>query len=326
LEISAGKAGCVNKITLPAGSVDALQDAVNAVCDGGNITLASGTHTEHDGVVISKKVTIKGEHEAILVLHTEPMDDPTYAEPVDVGLHFLNGKASLLQNVDIQSAVDPGGTAVLLEKSSGTSVLDCHFTNFQYTIVVHKSDHTTIKGNVIVSSEAWLDGLIPESDGFINLNGNNTKVSFNEVYNSTFGIFFSDKQGTCDHNYVHHTAYGITLCKWPLGTFVLPSGEATGGEVSCSYYTFSNNVCRNNYLVGYLVIDGANNNHLINNEGGDNGNFDIFMMGLNDDFGIVTPACFDNKLNAGSFNLYIKDCGTNNTIIGGTLSSDPCVY
>ena len=70
--------------------------------------------------------------------------------------------------------------------------------------------------------------------------------------------------------------------------------------------------------VGYLVIDGANNNTLINNQGGNNARVDMELTADTYRFGFLTPKSFDNFVDARSHqDLTIKDCGDNNRVVGG---------
>ena len=74
----------------------------------------------------------------------------------------------------------------------------------------------------------------------------------------------------------------------------------------------------NNFNVGYLVIDGANNNLLLNNDASGNVSYDIELTGDSERFSFFTPFSFENKVVAGKFqSISIKDCGVDNTVKGG---------
>ena len=68
----------------------------------------------------------------------------------------------------------------------------------------------------------------------------------------------------------------------------------------------------------YLVIDGANNNLLENNDGGNNAAYDYELTGDTYRFGFLTPFAYDNTLYAKPGQT-VKNCGVNNTVIGGVL-------
>ena len=325
-DILAAKAGCPNKITLSAGSVDALQDAVDAICDGGTITLATGMHTENDGVVISKKVTIKGEEGAVLKIQSDPYNY-TLPAPMDVAIHFKNAGKSKLENLTIVPVSAPAGCLLLLENSPQMKVSNCNMTDFEYGILLQHCDDSWLTNNTIVCSDAWLTGGLVEAMGIININGSGVNMQFNDVSQGFFGIWPCGENGLYQNNYTHDNFIGMILCNVPMGGFKIPSGEYIGSEVPSTNWQVKNNVSQNNGDAGYLVIDGANNNHLVNNEGGNNGTYDIDLVGESYRFGFLTPTSHENLVNAGSFNVVIKDCGVDNTIIGGTLvdnSVDPC--
>lgn len=320
------RANCEQTITIPAGSVDALAAALDNICAGGTIWLAAGLHTENAGVVIGKKVTIKGQNGAILKIQATPLVD--FSTAIDVGLHFKYATNSRLENIEIQPMATIGGTAILLENSGGTTINKCHINNFQWSILVEKSPGVKITNNVVVASTAWQTGTIPEADGIVVINGHGTHIKGNEVSGALFGIWPCDKEGICQNNYTHHNYIGIILCKVPANSFVLPSGQVTGANFPCTHWTVTNNNSEQNFTAGYIVIDGANNNNLTNNNGSGNGTYDIELVGDSYRFGFLTPYSHDNVVHAGSYqNITIKDCGQNNTIYGGievNTVTDPC--
>ncbi len=310
------RANCEQSITIPANSVDALAAALDNICTGGTIWLAPGLHTENAGVVIGKKVNIKGQEGAVLRIQAAPTTD--FNVPLDVALHFKFATNSRLENIDIEPTSAIGGTAILLEKSGGTWVNNCHLNGFQFSILVEKSGGVKLTNNVVVASSGWLTGDVPEADGIIIINGHGAFLKDNEVSGALFGIFACDNDGTSQGNYTHHNYIGTILCKVPVNTFRLPSGEATGANFPCTHWTFTNNTSSDNFNVGYLVIDGANKNKLINNDASGNGTYDIELTGDSYRFGFLTPLSHDNAVHAGSFQgISIKDCGVDNTVHGG---------
>jgi len=114
----------------------------------------------------------------------------------------------------------------------------------------------------------------------------------------------------------------------PLNAFPLPGGELAGSDASAIQWRVIGNNASGNFDAGYLVIDGANNNRLADNDALSNGTYDIELAGDSFRFGFLTPKSFENSVIAGAFpNLKIKNCGENNTVVGGNLvdnSQDPC--
>jgi parallel beta helix pectate lyase-like protein len=320
------RVNCQHSITIPAGSVDVLAEAIDNVCTGGTIWFASGVHTEHDGVVINKRVNLRGKNGAVLKIQSDILLD--FAVPVDVALYFKYATKSTLQNMTIEPVGDIAGLAVLLEKSNGAAVKNCHFNNFQYSVIVQKSTGTKITKNVIVCTDAWLSGAIPESYGIININGEGPEISGNEVSQGLFGIWGCDREGKMEKNYTHHNFVGIIACKVPAGGFTMPNGESAGAKYSATHWVIKNNRSENNFNAGILVIDGANKNHLINNKSLNNGTYGIDLVGDSYRFGFLTPTCYKNAVWAGQYqNVTIKDCGVANLIYGGVqinTEEDPC--
>ena len=67
-----------------------------------------------------------------------------------------------------------------------------------------------------------------------------------------------------------------------------------------------------------LPSDTRVNNVLTNNQGGDNGLYDIELTADTSHFGFLAPAAFDNVVNAGRYkDITIKDCGNGNQVHGG---------
>ena len=314
---------------IPAGSVDALADAIANTCDNGVIYLKAGLHTENAALTISKSVKIIGEAGAVLELHSDlaPADTTTGAVTPVPGLHILNAPGFLIQDLEIKSIASDGGNALLIENSHYSGVMRCKFTGFQFSVLVQKSNNMTIMFNTIVTSGAWLTGAVANAFGITIINGKSAYVSDNDVSNSLFGIWACDEWGTAERNFTHGNYIGLILCNVPP-SFQLPSGDIVGSETPATGWKARNNKSTGNFNIGYLVIDGANNNLLENNEASGNAAYDMELTTDTYRFGFLTPAAYNNTVNVGAYpNITIKNCGPNNTINGGVwvnTSSDPC--
>jgi hypothetical protein len=109
----------------------------------------------------------------------------------------------------------------------------------------------------------------------------------------------------------------MILCDVPEGSFLLPGGAIIGSDVSGNHWLAAGNTATGNIYAGYMVIDGANNNLLINNAASGNGVYDMELLGATCLFGFPTPTSFNNKVVVGSHrNITINDFGSNNRIIG----------
>ncbi len=279
------RANCSRQIVIPAGSVDALAQAIEDVCPGGTILLAAGLHTENAGVLIDKKITLKGVEGAVLKVNTL-WSGPPFPITLDVALWVKNAAGTRIENIEIQpTGSAAGGTAVLLHNSKNAVVKNCEMLHHQYGIIVQGSDNVQLTGNFIdTAPEVWqVEGM--DAHGIIIVNGKGAKLSGNEVINSFFGIWLCDKNGHYHNNNTHHNYIGMILCKVPAGAILLEDGTAVDAQFSATNWQVVGNVSTDNFDVGYLVIDGANGNHLVNNEGGNNGTYDIELVGDSYRFG-----------------------------------------
>ena len=327
-EVSNRAASC-NWVEIPAGSINALAQALNNVCAGGVIYLKTGVHTENNAITISKSVKIIGEAGAVLKVKSSltASDPVTGAWAMNPALHILNAPRTAILDLDIQSFPVDGSTAILLENSMESAVIRCKIGKFQSAILVEKSDRVAIMRNTVVSTTAWQNGVFSSGESIVVINGKSAYISDNEVSDAVFGIWPCDKWGTVERNYTHGCFLGIILCKVPPGAYILPSGRGAGAEfASTSVKTLNNKSTDNQW--GILVIDGANNSLLVNNELARNAAYDIELTTDTYRFGFLTPMSFDNIVNAGSFQtVRIKDCGRNNQVTGGVrvnTVTDPC--
>lgn len=320
-------------IIIPAGSTNALAQAVAEICDEGIIYLAAGEHTQTETLTISKSIKLIGEDGAILKVSGSPKllelpDGSGSSVIVEGGIHFLNAPQSLVQNIEFQTIETDGNTAILMEQSSGSAIMRCKMTGFQFGILIEKSDRMTMMYNEIITTSLWQSGEVTDAHAITIINGKSAYVANNELSNSVFGIWACDEWGTLENNNAHDNFVGYILCNVPSTQFALPDGTITGSIQPASGYKVRNNVATNSFAEGYLVIDGANQNLLENNAATNSGTYDIELTTLTLRFGFPTPEAYDNTVIVGNHpNLRIKDCGTNNTVIGGILvdtSIDGC--
>lgn len=322
------RSGC-DWTVVPAGSVDALAAAIASTCDHGIVYLLSGMHTENQPITITKPVKIIGASGAVLKIAsavsnpTEPTD-PLSANPA---LHFLNAPGSLVQDLEILPIGNAGGTSILMENSHGSGIMRNKFNDFQFSIVIEKSDRMTIMFNNIKATELWQTGDLPAAHGIVVINGTSAYLSDNEVSGGLFGIWACDRWGTLERNYTYGNYIGVILCNVPT-EIELPSGEITGSLVPATGWKVRNCNSTDNFDIGYIVIDGANNNLLENNNASNNGSYDMELTTDTYRFGFLTPAAYKNTVIAGAYpNITIKDCGNGNTVVGGVqvdTGSDPC--
>lgn len=304
-------------VSVPAGSVDALADAIASAGPGGIVVLKSGMHTESGTVEISQRVTLVGLPGAILQVATDAAPPAPFLEPA---LYVHNAAHVAIWGIDIRPATAPGGTGILLENAPNALISGNTISDHQFGIVVEQADRSVLFHNTI--SLATSAG----GHGITVVNGDYAIVAGNNVSGATFGIWACDRKGVLLGNNTHHNLIGIILCKVPAAAFPLPSGAVAGSDESAMQWFAKGNTSTNNQW-GYLVIDGANHCTLVGNGASDNGAYDMEFSGDSMRFGFPTPASFDCTAIIDDPNMVVKDCGMNNTVIGGNpvdVSVDPC--
>lgn len=321
-ELAAG----LQPVSVPAGSVDALAAALADAGPGGVVILRSGLHTESDGVVLSHPVTLLGEPGAVLRIATD-LDPSDYVQ--DAALHVHETHDVTIWGLEILPIDTIGSLAVYVERSDRVTVGFNRISDHATGVLLHHADRPVIWGNRIEATGAFFEGTVAEADCIIVMNATGAQVLGNDASNGLFGVFASGSHGTLAGNRLHGNVIGVIFCKVPDGGFQLPGGEVAGSEISATRWGATLNDCFDNLDAGYLVIDGASRNVLAANAASNNGTYDIELVGESTRFGFCTPTSFDNVVRStGPFrNLVIKDCGEDNTVIGGDqvdIGSDPC--
>lgn len=304
--------GSRKTVTLPAGSVDGLADAIEEAGEGGKVIVASGTHYESARVVISEEdIKIQGQPGAVIE------SDVTGFMPV---LHIKNTEDVKVQGIELVSTGTPGtGTVgILIEESEEVTLKNNTILGFDFSILNEEGEEAKITDNTIAGT------------GFghciTNINGEDVKIQGNVLSGGVFGAWLCDEDGTYKYNTSYSNLIGVILCKVPAGEFPLPDGGTTGSDKAGEDWDVKNNNSYNNILEGYLVIDGANNNYLKNNFSSGNGTYDFELTADTYRFGFLTPASFENEVKVFN-NLTVKDCGNDNEVTGGIqvdINLDPC--
>jgi Periplasmic copper-binding protein (NosD) len=311
-------------VVVPAGSVDALAQALQDAGEGGIVYLRSGLHTETAGVVISKKVILIGENGAVLKVKSvaSVMNLANGVSQINPAIHVLNAPQTGIQNIEIQPMDTDGSTAILYENSPLSAAMYCTFKSFIFSVLVEKSNQMTIMGNKITASTLWQANPGPNI-GILVSNGKSAWIANNEVQSANAGIFMSDQYGSTVNNNTHNNYWGIVLCHIAPNSLKMPDGHLTGAQSSANNWKVRGNKADNNINIGYVVIDGSNDNTLDGNTGTGNGAYDIELVGQTSRIGFPMPPCFNNRVTAAA-GQSVKDCGNNNTVSGGNRSTDGC--
>jgi hypothetical protein len=303
--------------TIPAGSTNALAQAISEADPGGILYLKAGTHTETARVTVNKPLKIIGEDGAVLRIAS-----PDTSANLNPAVYVLNAPGTAIQNVELVPLGDGAVTAIAFENSPLSAVLKSKISGFPYGVLVEKSGQVALIGNVI--KDAQYNAI------FVN-RGKSLYIADNEISHAgDIGVWAGDRWGTFERNHIHHNPTGVLLCNFNVifGSVLPSSPDPIGAEVTCTGWKLRDNKFTDNELVGLSVRDGPNLNLIeSSNEFSGNGTYDINIPADEDFPGILfIPTAKNNTIYA-TPGVLIKDCGINNTIIGGTLvdtTVDPC--
>lgn len=296
-------------VRVPAGSHNALQNAVDEVRRGGTVLLEAGEHLEDNTVQITKRIRIQGEDGAILRFGTEPDLDDTPPLVLDPGLFIQGANGVIIENIKFRNLGSLAGTAILSYNANFTRIRKNSIEGHLLGIVQEYANFSRIHDNTLISGGEWC---------MLNVNGKNSRI----YGNNTGPIFMGDTRGLIfNNNFDNGNVVGILLCTPRLAPayIQLPDGTLGSAERSANHWLVVNNQAQD-HLWAYLVIDGANNNTLVNNRATGSILADIEMAGDSERFGFFTPTSFNNLvISTDSPETTIKVCGENNRAIGGTL-------
>ncbi len=305
--------------TIPAGSTDALQVAIDNANPGGIIYLKAGIHRESDRVTVNKPVKIIGEAGAVLMITSS--DSVSTLNPA---IYVLNAPGTAIQNLIIQPINDVFATAVIFENSPRSALLSSSIEDFGISVWIERSDQFALIGNKLSGASFW--SVMVD-------NGSSAYLADNEIFGNGLGMWLCDRWGTLERNHFHDNRNGLLLCKYNVifEQTTPNSSDPVGADYTCTAWKVRNNQFNNHENAGMFIRDGSTLNLItIDNTFYDNTNYDIVIppdeFAGNDPNGLFIPAALKNTIYA-TDNVIIKDCGIDNIINGGTLadtSIDPC--
>ena len=311
-----------NEIHLAAGSTNKLAAAIAAASSGDVIVLDQGDHFESGTITIDKSINIIGYNANYISSGIKSVPDHNFKSAIHI---TTKGSISSIRGITFKSTETHPGLCIYIDHTIDISVVYNTFENWQYGIVSNASDYGTFVSNTIHCDPSWTAGIISDADGIIFADGHHNQVFKNEVTGGFFAIWTGGSQGICFANNTHHGFLGLILCKVPPGSFQVDGASINTAGSSISWLC-TRNVSTDNFLTGYLVIDGSYNNLLQQNKSKNNTNYDYYLVGDSHIFGFFTPKAYNNTVIATSSQI-IKDCAENSTIIGGVrvnTSTDPC--
>jgi hypothetical protein len=236
---------------------------------------------------------------------------------VEPALHIKGTHDVVIEGISLEPSSTPlaGGTAIVVEDAPDVVVQDNVITDFQFGVIIHEGDEAEVRNNDIFLP-ADVGGR-----GVSSVNGHGVEILDNRVSGGVMGVFCGGLHGRCSGNLVGGATLGFILCKVREGVFDI-AGNTAGTEFAASGWYVANNVASQNQW-GYLVIDGATENTLVNNIGSDNARYDLELAGDSERFGFFTPPSSENVVIQDAGNpLIIKDCGQNNMVSGEVILVD----
>ncbi|MCP4450689.1 MAG: hypothetical protein GY809_04455 [Planctomycetes bacterium] len=307
-------------VTVPAGSVDALAAAIAQAGPGGEVTLEAGVHTISGTVMVDIPVSIVGEDGAILKSGDSTNDELVW--PVKPALHIKGADGARVQNVTIQALADPNAasanTGILIENASNVQIVDNQITGLRHGVLVEHGNSALIKGNAMQTTGHCT----------VVINGIDVSIEGNWFLGSltATGVWVGSERGDISGNSFQGCGIGLLLCT-PRGFLI--SGETHSTDSSATgWMIYQNDAVGGAW--GYVAMDGANNNILMNNSASLNTSYDIELASESTRFGFVSPTSSDNIVIQGLKykGLKVKVCGVNNQAQGHVTLvdtiADPC--
>jgi parallel beta-helix repeat protein len=292
-------AASCKKVAHVPGNYATIQEAVDAVCDGGKVMVAEGVYNEmvnvtRPGIEIKANgiVTLNGQfllspdadHVTIQQFNIIPPATGSTTDQTGIFMVGVTGGNMKLNNIT------GGYTAIGVRNSSEVSISHNTISGSEWGIVL--ATNTGLPGDALCSK---------------NLVAHNTVTAI--TASSPIHL-----QGNSDYNLVHDNT--VTLKNNLNPAFAINAGimiiTAPAG-FTCDYNTVRNNVVTDNISPGIWLTDGASNNMI----GPDN------IFSSNTFWGVYfAPGTLDNHLfnNTALNNLAcdITNLGTGNTAVNNT--------
>lgn len=316
-------------VTVPAGSVDALQAAIDQAGPWGRVVVKAGMHVENSTVTITHPVRLIGEKGAVIESGIAGVDFAGGFPFVYPAAIFVNGADFVqIRNLELTTASAGGvvGIGIAVLNADRVYLRDNTTTDFASGAWSQNADDLLMIGNKF-------DGLLDKginSTGFYHHSGDSPKLLRNESRDFETCFFVCDKDGLMIRNKTQGGAFGYILCKFPLGFFAMPDGTLAGADFTAEDWLLVGNEADGHSDASYQITDGAIDNLLVSNQSTNAALYDFNFEGDIQSTALgLRPAAVDNTYISGRYrNQVIKDCAINTTLIGNfTLidnNVDPC--
>lgn len=319
-------------VYLPAGSVDGLQAAIQQAGPWGKVILKSGLHIENTRIHITHPVRIIGQNGAILQSNAVPVGFPSsFPFGLNPAIFIENANFVRIQNLKIvpDPSLGYGEVAIAAFKADYLYIRNNDIQDFGGAVQTEKSNYLIVRDNHIEGVASDAPPLFSTTTIF-HYSGRFPTFFRNDVNDFNTGFFVCDRNGILLRNTANNGVFGYILCRWPIGFIKFPNDSIVGAALSSKQWLVVGNQTDTNNESGYLITDGATQNILVNNRSLNAGAYDFDFRGdaIDPDLGLL-PRSSDNLFIEGRpKNVSVKDCGDNNTIIGGNLvdpTVDPCL-
>jgi nitrous oxidase accessory protein NosD len=316
--------GAKRVINVPAGTRNALADAIATANRNDVIRLGAGDHAQDGTLTISKPINIIGAPGArLLVSGVGPF--PTVAPSVRAAIHVLNTEFVRIRNLEIIPVGGEGGTAVLVQNAPYTFISRVTAEDWQVGVVAEQSPKLYVERSTFTGSSQWQTDPNFSVFGVVVINGERATIHNNTIKNAVFGVWACDKRGRLSYNRFSGNFNGIELCKVPVG-IPLPDGQVVGSEFAATSWLVYHNESNGNFGNGLEIIDGANRCLLVNNVATGNGALDYEFAGPTERYGFSAPTSANNRAFLKPDSRW-KDCGVGNRVFRGTeisVADSPC--
>lgn len=302
-----------NRLTIPAGSHNALAAAIAAIDRNGVIRLAEGDHHQDGTLTISKPVNIIGDPGArLLISGTTPLG---VGPQLEGGIHVYKTEFVRIRNLELVPVGGEGATAILVQNAPHTFVSRVTAKDWQNGVVAEKSPKLYVERSEFIGSSQWQTNPNFPVFGIVVVNGERATIFNNTIRNTVFGVWACDKFGRLGYNKLSGNFNGIELCKVPV-SFPLPNGDVVGSDFPATRWLTYHNESNNNFNNGFEIIDGANNCLLVNNIATGNGALDFEFAGPTERYGFAAPTSSRNRAFLAKESRW-ADCGDGNRVRSG---------
>ncbi len=136
-------------VVVPAGSNDALADAIAAAGPNGTVILESGDHYESGTVHIPYRLTLKGQPGAVLSVDIAAPNFVDLPNVLDPAIHLQDANNARIEGLELRPAGEGGSTGILVENSRRIRIANNALYGFQQGIFLLRTNFAMLSSNYI---------------------------------------------------------------------------------------------------------------------------------------------------------------------------------